>query len=169
MRITGASSPLRNIKIFHGELSTEEILAYSQNKMWSYMENCQLALPMLDDTHDITNAKVIDRSGKGNDVILGDGSTASTFPTYSKGAYTFDGSNDYFSNMPSVAGKYPYMFIKTGSSPELSTSSVIYGNIGTSGAFTGKVYSIFLFDEELNEMQVADLELQMRNIYHRGK
>jgi len=84
-----------HITIFNKALSAETILAYSNNIMWSYMNNAVLALPMLLRDHDATNVRTLDKSGNGNNATFGDGSTPTTYPTFSKGCYSFDGTTDY--------------------------------------------------------------------------
>jgi hypothetical protein len=100
--------------IFDGvELSAAEILAYYNGTMWEYDRHCVLALPMLLRDHDADNVRTLDRSGNGNNAQWGDGSTASTFPTFSKGRYAFDGTDDY-------------MKVNLGSTPDEFTISVYF-------------------------------------------
>jgi hypothetical protein len=83
--------------IFREVLTANELSAYENGSMWSYDNNCVLALPMLLRDHKPTEAFTLDRSGNGNNAQFGDGSTASTFPTklIDEIGYSFDGTSEY--------------------------------------------------------------------------
>jgi len=59
-----------------------------------------LALPMLLRDHDADNVRTLDRSGNGNHAQWGDGSTASTFPVFSDGKYTFSYLSSKYLTLP---------------------------------------------------------------------
>jgi len=85
---------IRGVKIFNVALTAQEILDYYNNAPFTYRNKAVLDLPMDLASYDFTNKKVLDRSGKGNDATLGDGSTASTFPTkLSTKGFSFDGGD----------------------------------------------------------------------------
>ena len=159
----GFAGKLRNVKISNKLLSDVEVLSYYKNQMWLYDRNFELAAPMFSETDNIPASNYTqDRSGKGNHI-------AYSGCTFDKGAYSFDGVDDYFTNLPSVTGKYPYMLIDTGSGVVFSESSTVYNNVGSSGSFSGKVYCMFLSSIELNETQKIDLYNNMMSIYYQGK
>ena len=82
------------LKFWTSQLTLQEALDYFQNSTFNYRNKAVLDLPMDLASYDFTNKKVLDRSGKGNDATLGDGSTASTFPTkLSTKGFSFDGGD----------------------------------------------------------------------------
>lgn len=103
-----ANDYIKEFKIFRGELTEEDILAYYNNTTFTYEKYAEVILPMDLKNHDPTGEKNIiaeentpntqDVSGNNNHATFGDGSTSSTFPTKltERKGYFFDGSNSKY-------------------------------------------------------------------------
>lgn len=71
-------------------------MGYFDRDTYRYHERATCILPMTMATHDPTNARVLDVSGKGNHFTLGAGDGGATTPSkMATHGYTFDGA-DYF-------------------------------------------------------------------------
>lgn len=101
---------LRGVKVFSTALDTDEIAAYYNNSMFSYMDYCIQLLPMRIQDHDIANARTLDRSGNNNHAQLGNGSTTTTFPTKlsDRPGYYFDGGDHMVTTILPVATQSIY-------------------------------------------------------------
>ena len=88
---------IKYVKLFKSELTAEDISNYSNNSMFNYLNKATLNLNMTMESHDPTNVQTLDVSGNDNHAQLGDGSTASTYPTKltERHGYSFDGTTDY--------------------------------------------------------------------------
>lgn len=155
-------SKFEYLMIFRNQLSTEEKTAYQEGTMWTYMKNAVLVMDGRLINYDPTNTRVLDASGNGNHLTLGDGSTASTYPTnLTKIGYRSDGSDDYL-QLPDRAGKYAYALYKlsTGQTT-FGAITTVYDDIKTSGSFSGNLKYLALFSSALNQTQIIDLKLSI--------
>lgn len=102
-----------------------------------------------------------------DDLVKGDGETATTYPTFvdtdtDSGVpshYDFDGVDDYVSGWPTMPEEYTVCaVVDTGDGPELWTAndSTIEDVLTVSGAWEGTLYRLAIFSEELS---VENLEL----------
>ena len=123
------------LKFWTSQLTLQEALDYFQNSTFNYRNKAVLDLPMDLASYDFTNKKVLDRSGKGNDATLGDGSTASTFPTkLSTKGFSFDGG-DYLD----LGDKDAYSFTD-GAGNDVPFSISLWIKPNTSNNFLVKFY-----------------------------
>lgn len=92
------SASIKEAKIFNVVLTAEEISDYYTKSTFNYMTKALLNYPMVSETHDPTNKKLLDRNGKGYNATFGDNTTATTFPVKLAGrGYTCSrGNNTYF-------------------------------------------------------------------------
>lgn len=114
-------------------------------------------------------AKICSSLAVANDLVKGDGVTSATFPTFvatntdtgTPSHYVFDGANDYVGNWPTMPTDYTVVaIVDDGSGPELWTcnDTEIEDALTASGAFSGKLYRLVIFDEELDAEQLTFLE-----------
>ena len=88
---------IRMFRVFNSCLSHEEIQDYQNNSTYDYRNEAVVDLQFRAEDNDPTNVRTLDSSGNGNHATLGDGSTASSYPTkLSKHGYSFDGISEYF-------------------------------------------------------------------------
>lgn len=101
-----------------------------------------------------------------NDLIKGDGVTSSTYPNFItfgdvfRPRYIFDGANDYVSNWPTMPDVYTVVaMVDSGEGPELWTCNddTIEAALTTSGAWSGSLYRLVIYDEILDSVQIASL------------
>lgn len=72
---------LKDCRVWAGTLTAQEALDLYNNATFTYKDKNIIDLPMTMDTYDFTNKLVLDKSGRGNNFTLGNGSTSSTYPT----------------------------------------------------------------------------------------
>ncbi len=106
----GQSSPcmarIKKVFISKAGLSNQEILDNYSGATYNYRNEALVDLTMEMEQHDPDNNQTLDVSGNGNNVLLGDGSTSSTFPTkMSKKGYSLDGITDYFKSTYDLDGQ----------------------------------------------------------------
>lgn len=96
---------IRSIDIYKDLLTAEDAQSLYDNSQFNFHQKADIWLDMKTQTNDGTNDLTRDKSGKGNDFLVGDGSTASTQPSFENPGFLFDGSTDYMDNT-SASGVY---------------------------------------------------------------
>lgn len=107
--------------------------------------------------------------GPSNDLVKGDGADSDTYPTFvsknvSTGTpshYVFDGVDDYVSNWPTMPDEYTVCAaVDTGTGPQLwaSKDSTIEDALTVSGAWSGKLYRLAIFDSEISDEEYDSAE-----------
>ena len=85
---------IKDLKIFNTALTAQEAADYYNRTTWRYREHTKFYLPMRAEQHDPVNVRTLDASGNGKNGTLGDGSTATTYPTkLTRRGYSFDGGD----------------------------------------------------------------------------
>ena len=102
-------------QLFDGEIESvafkSEVLDRTDNQnlydqsTYNFMNKADIWLDMKTQANDGTNDITRDKSGQGNHFLIGDGSTASTQPTFNNPGFDLDGSTDYLLNS-SATGIY---------------------------------------------------------------
>lgn len=118
---------MHSVKIFHTILTADDAMNYYNNSNFNYRNKASLDLTMGMAEHDMTNVQTLDRSGNGKNMQLGDGTTASTYPTKTTTrGYTFDGSNDYMTRSTNLGiSDYPFTMLVWVNTTETSEDAVI--------------------------------------------
>lgn len=111
------------------------------------------------------------------DLTLGDGSTASTFPTFTTDEpgvsyYEFDGVDDYLSNWPDMPTSYVVSAAMSDSYPDGQPYIMQYDDttietlLTTPGSFTGNLHNLVIFDEVISaEEKLAWADYQLRRCW----
>jgi len=88
---------ISRLEIYNNAFSATEMLKDYNHSNFNYDSDWVVYYDMFADSYDLVNAKLYDKSGKGLDSLLGDGSTSTYYPTKlltGRGLY-FDVSDDY--------------------------------------------------------------------------
>lgn len=129
--------------------------------------------PFGDDT---SGNYIWDNLESSRDLIKGDGSTASTFPTFVSDTaggiayYTFDGVDDYVGNWPDLTGDYTISACFSTSYPDgvpfvtQCSDSTVKDLLTVGGTFTGNLHSLVILDYALSDIELYQLEWQQLNI-----
>lgn len=89
---------IKSIKVYHVRMDQPEAAGNVFTKSeYNFMNKADVWLDMRSVRNDGANSISKDRSGKGNDFLRGDGTTASTLPTFVNPGEDLDGSSDYLS------------------------------------------------------------------------
>ena len=89
---------IHSLSIYNNLLSGDDAQALYDNSLFNFKNKANVWLDMKSQSSDGTNQITKDKSSKGNDFKLGDGTTAGTFPAFSNPGFDFDGSSDYLLN-----------------------------------------------------------------------
>jgi hypothetical protein len=134
-----------------------------------------LASYRCDDYNDDTDGNYIwDRTTNRNDLIKGDRSTSSTFPTYSTDKYLFDLVDDYVSGLFTLPTSYtvtaatstpqePYPVITQ------ENDTTLLDDLTTSGLHWGYLHSLTIHAGELTQLQLYHAEYQHQYWQRRGR
>ena len=106
----------------------------------------------------LVETQTSDKSGHGRNFLLGDGTTAATFPTFLNPSFRLDGATDYLSN-PNASGIYnnASQSIVIGVRPDFGVEDGVYYTIMDTGAAGG--------DYRLEKTNVSTIALRMGNMY----
>ena len=139
----------------------------------AFLNEAYAVYPM-DSFCDDTNGNYIwEKTDSSRDLIKGDGSTASTFPTFTENSdhdvayYAFDGVDDYLSGWPEMPEEYTVVIAKSTSypdgQPEIQScnDTTIETLLTTPGSYTGNIHNILIFDSELNATELGYCEEAM--------
>lgn len=146
--------------IGHHTSTLAEHLAYWNRTMWNWEDRAVVDLQLGIGQYDPTAKLTLDSSGHDNHATLGDGAGTGE-PTQGKGFMTFDGANDYLSNIANPAGTYTVLGLK-----DIGAGWVFFSNndlthwtpIFTSGGFTGKLARLMVLQEAMNTTALLDAE-----------
>lgn len=154
-------------------LTTEasEILVSNYQSVPLYKLNCR--------SFGNHTAKICSSLDPDDDLTKGDGVTAATYPTFvatdtdtgTPSHYVFDGVNDYVGNWPTMPTEYTVVaVVDDGRGPELWTCNddTIKNALDVSGAWTGSLYRLAIFDEVLDAEQIAFLKYRWLSMVPRG-
>jgi hypothetical protein len=167
LKIGGASAVLKCLTAeieyflaFEAALSEDEIALYSDDIVGNVLDGAWTRYACDDFGHNTAANCVQEKFDSDLDLTLGDGSTSSTFPTYASGAYTFDGVDDYLGDWPTMPAAYTVVAcLQTTGNVYVSdcNDTTIETLLTTSGSFTGKLYSLAIFDRVLTDMEIAEI------------
>lgn len=122
---------------------------------------------------DTAGNRIWENSDSSLDLTKGDGSTASTFPTFTSNAghnveyYAFDGVDDYVSDWPSMPDTYTVVAAFSDSYPDgqpyitKCNDTTIEDLLTVPGGFTGNLHSLIIFDRALSPLEEFYVEQVM--------
>lgn len=96
---------IQSFLIYNLLLTEDEVQDLYNNSSYNFQNKADIWLDMKAQLNDGSNDITKDKSGDGNDFLLGDGSTVSTQPSFINPGFDFDGSSDYINN-PNSTGVY---------------------------------------------------------------
>ncbi len=124
---------IHSISIYNDLLTGDEAQALYDNSLFNFQNKSDVWLDMKTQSSDDTNDITKDKSGQGNDFLIGDGSTANTQPSFSNPGFDFDGSSDYMISKNSIIDSYTEMSfvicIKPDFEPAIDDVIVLVGTV----------------------------------------
>jgi hypothetical protein len=168
--VGGMAMTVKSVRIFSSVLTATDHADY-------YNDTLTLQKPLsawrCDDISDDTTVnKTWDKTPSLNDLTKGDGSTASTFPTYGSDEYYLSGFVEYFTKSFSLPDAYTITAAEgfdaiTLPTVEQSNTDTFLNTLLTSGGFEGYLFNLQLFDRVLTAFQ---LDTNTYNsLYHVGQ
>jgi len=141
-------------KWFNKALTAQELANYYNNTIFKYEESTEVNLPMGLAQHDPDNDRALDMSGNGNNA------TVNGCVKLQKRGYSFDGVDDYFSDLPTLSGDYT-VCVFVDNKVEFYNTNTVYNSITTSGAFAGNLQGLTVYNILLTDMQKADIKSKL--------
>ena len=158
------------VRLFDAELSDSEHLFYYGDFQKNWKSDA-FAIWNCSSFGDDTDGNYIwERLDLELDLVKGDGSIASTFPSLasigdgSVEYYEFDGVDDYVSGWPTMPSEYTVSLAKSDSYPDGTTEiqqvndDTVESLLTTPGSFSGNMHSLMIYDSELGTLQKYHLE-----------
>jgi hypothetical protein len=146
-------------RIYDVELTEDEHDMYHADTLESWWD--PTAVWRCDDFCDDTvGHKLWDRTTNLNDLTKGDGSTATTFPTFDTDHYEFDGLTDYLSGFPSLGTSYTLSGVQNATNPkghptiQQDNDETFKATLEAAGGFEGWLHSYVFHSETLNQLQL---------------
>lgn len=165
-------------RIFDATLTAGEHALYQNGTLTSFVDDAFANWNCDDFGNDTIGNRIWESTRSGRDLTLGDGSTASLFPTYTDYTdhltqyYDFDGADDYLSGWPTMPATYTVSAALSADYPsgvpyvQQVNDSTIEDLLTVGGAFTGQLHTLIIFEGVLEQIQLYHLEwIQLSRLY----
>ena len=170
---TGMDFTINKLRVFDAVLTADDHADY-HNGTDKEQATEKLGTWRCDSVGDDAVGNVIWENSKvAKDITKGDGTTASTFPTFDTDKYLFDGATDYISTVPTLPAVFtvsaavstvaaPYPVIRQ------ETDETLLTELKTAGGYSGYLHNLIIFQSELTALQLKHTEYLQRYWTTRG-
>ena len=165
---------IQKIRIFEQALTQEEHDLYHADTLLDFMDQ-PLAVYRCDDVcDDDVGHKIWDRTLTLNDLYKADRLDSAAFPTFEVDKYSFDLSDDYVSNWPTLPSAYTV--VAALSTPQLPHPEITQENdstlitaLSTGGAHWGYLHNLAIHTGTLTQLQLYHTEYMHMYYLKRGR
>jgi hypothetical protein len=157
-------------RIFDATLTAGEHALFAADALTSFVNDSFATWNCDTFGNDTLGNRIWESTRSGRDLTLGDGSTASLFPTFTDYTdhrtqyYDFDGTDDYVSGWPTMPSTYTVSAAFSTDYPasvpyvQQVNDSTIEDLLTVGGAFDGQLHNLIIFEGVLEQIQLYHLE-----------